>query len=346
MTETAESNCNDMHIALICPFSSGPNRGNITTVRRIADNSTAAGCRITMVNLDSMSAEEQLAVLDQDRPGLLHAFHAYHAGPTARLVSRKLCIPYLITITGSDLFDSNICNAEETRTAILDSAAVTCFDPLVAQRLTKVFPHIAGKLIVIPQGVAPLPVQNPFLHFDDKYLILLPAALRPVKGIINAIAALTPLTREFPSMRLIVVGGSIDLEYAGKVHEMVGTLPWVQLYGDIPYLQMGALYAAADLVLNSSVFEGGMANALLEAMVMGRPVLARDILGNRSLIRHGETGWLYSNDDKMKELVRMLMLDPEHGAVVGEAGRSFVQKHCSALTEANGYAALYRRLLR
>ncbi len=346
MTEAPESNCNGMHIALICPFSSGPSRGNITTVRRIADNLTAAGCRITMVNLDTMSAEEQLAVLNQDRPALLHAFHAYHAGPTARLASRKLGITYLITITGSDLFDATICNAEETRTAILDAAAVTCFDPLVAQRLTKVFPHIAGKLTVIPQGVAPLPLQNPFPHPDDNFLILLPAALRPVKGVSNAIDALTPLALEFPSLRLIVVGGPLDPEYADIVHEMVGVLPWVQLFGDIPYHQMGALYSAADLVLNSSVFEGGMANALLEAMVMGRPVLARDILGNRSLISHGKTGWLYSNDDEMKEIVRMLILDPDHGAAVGEAGRCFVQKHCSPLTEAGSYAALYKRLLR
>ena len=324
MTEAPESNCNDMHIALICPFSSGPGRGNITTVRRIADNLPAAGCRITMVNLDAMSAEEQLAVLDQDNPGLLHAFHAYHAGPTARIASQKSGIPYLITITGSDLFDSILCSAEETRSAILDAAAVTCFDPLVAQRLTKVFPHISGKLTVIPQGVAPLPVQNSFPHPDDNFLILLPAALRPVKGVINAIDALTPLTLEFPSLRLIVVGGSLDPEYADKVQEMVGARPWVQLFGDIPYQQMGALYSAADLVLNSSVFEGGMANALLEAMVMGRPVLARDILGNRSLISHGETGWLYSNDYELKELVRMLMLDPDRGAAVARVVKGVV----------------------
>lgn len=345
MTAVDESNRKDMHIALICPFSSGPGRGNITTVRRIADHLPAAGCEITTVNLDAMSAGKQQAVLDQARPDLLHAFHAYHAGPTARLASRTFGIPYLITITGSDLFDKSICNAEETRTAIINAAAVTCFDPLVAQRLTKVFPQIAGRLTVIPQGVAPFPVQNPSPRPEDNFLILLPAALRPVKGIINAIAALTPLTLEFPSLRLLVVGGAIDPEYAGRVHEMVAALPWVRLLGDVPYQQMGALYSTADLVLNSSVFEGGMANALLEAMVMGRPVLARDVLGNRSLIRHGETGWLYSNDDEMKELVRLLLLKPDRGAGIGEAGRNYVQKNCSPLTEANCYAALYKRLL-
>ncbi len=345
MSEVIDSNRKEMHIALICPFSSGPGRGNITTVRRIADHLPAAGCRITTINLDTMSAVKQHAVLDQARPELLHAFHAYHAGPAARLASRTFGIPYLITITGSDLFDTNICNTDETRTAIVDAAAVTCFDPLVAQRLIKVFPQIAGRLTVIPQGVAPLPVLNPYPHPEDDFLILLPAALRPVKGVINAIAALTPLTPEFPSLRLLVVGGAIDREYADKVHEMAAALPWVRLLGDIPYQQMGSLYSAADLVLNSSIFEGGMANALLEAMVMGRPVLARDVLGNRSLIRHGETGWLYGNDDEFRKLVRMLLHNPDCGLGIAEAGRNFVQKYCSPLTEANCYAALYKRLL-
>lgn len=345
MTRITKSSLAEIHVALICPFSTGPGRGNITTVQRIAHHLPSAGCRITSISLDTVGDEAPIAVLERARPDLLHAFHAYYAGSTARTVARILDIPYLITITGSDLFDSNICNAPETRKTIIEANAVSCFDLLVAERLTKVFPEISSRLSVIPQGVNPLALQHSIPVPVNNFMILLPAALRPVKGVTNAITALTALAQEFPSLRLLVAGGTIDQEYADQVHRLAAERPWVHLAGNVSYSHMGAYYTAADLVLNSSVFEGGMPNSLLEAMIMGKPVLANDVLGNRSLIRDGETGWLYSNDNHLRERVRQLLLHPDSGTAIGKAGRDFVCKHCSPLTEADNYTALYRRLI-
>lgn len=345
MNKSFESSSPQMHIAMISPFSVGPSRGNITTVLRIAYHLQSAGCRITTVNLDTTEAEERQNLLEQARPQLLHAFHAYHAGPTARVASRLLQIPYMITITGSDLFDSNVCDASETKLAIIEADAVTCFDALVARRLSNIYPHITDRLSVIPQGVAPLPLNEPFPRTGGEFLILLPAALRPVKGVTDAIETLTPLAGEFPSLRLLVAGGELDRDYAARVHEIAEANPWVRVLGDVPHQRMGALFAAADLVLNSSIFEGGMANALLEAMAMGKPVLASDVLGNRSLVRHGETGWLYSSDNELRTLVKRMMANNGCGAGIAAAGRSHVQQYCSPQAEAQSYIAVYRQLI-
>ncbi|MBC7962425.1 MAG: glycosyltransferase family 4 protein, partial [Steroidobacteraceae bacterium] len=242
-------------VAIICPFNSGPGRGNITTVRRIAEHLPASGCRVTTVALDSMRTDDHLALLNQSAPDLLHAFHAYHAGPITRSIAHTLGVPYLLTITGSDLFEKAMCNAPATRQALADASAVTCFDALVAQRLTEVFPALSDKLFVIPQGVEPLAVIEPFPRAANEFLILMSAPLRPVKGITSAIEALAPLAAEFQSLRLLLAGGPIDPEYAADIQAISARLPWVRLLGDVPHQQMGALYAAADLVLNSSFFE-------------------------------------------------------------------------------------------
>ena len=60
---------------------------------------------------------------------------------------------------------------------------------------------------------------------------------------------------------------------------------------------MPALLAAADIVLNCSRSEGGMANAVIEALALGRAVLAADIPGNRSLIEDGVTGLLFGSEE-------------------------------------------------
>lgn len=331
-------------ITIICPFSSGPGRGNITTVNRIARHLPDSGYTCSVISLDTTSSDQCLEILKECRPSLLHAFHAYHSGSIARTASCILKIPYIISITGSDLFDHDYCNAPETALAIMDSGAVTCFDHLVAQRLNQNFPKVADKTFIIPQGVAPLPVNRTLDSYKNKFLILLPAALRPVKGITTAIFALAPLASEMDSLQLLIVGGTIDRDYAAEVKRAAEAFPWVHLMGEIPYQDMGNFYAASDLVLNSSLFEGGMANTLLEAMAMGKPVVASDVLGNRSLIRHGETGWLYGHENELFNTVKMLAADPDTGLKVGKAGKKFVLEHCSQQTEADRYAMLYRRL--
>lgn len=334
-----------MRVALICPYSIGPVRGNITTVRRIAAHLPEAGVLADMLPLDSLTLAEQQAAMVRQRPLLLHAFHAFHSGPVAQELARCLGIPYLITITGSDLFDPLLRDAPATRLAMAGAAAITCFDPLMARRLAESFPDAAGRIVVIPQGVQPLPVSEPLCRAADEFLVVLPAALRPVKGVVDALDALAPLAGEFPSLRLVLAGGALDPKYARIVGERAGCLSWVRLLGDVPWQNMGALFAAADLVLNCSHFEGGMANSLLEAMSLARPVLARDVAGNRSLIRHGRTGWLYRRADEMRGLVRTLLADPAVGNRMGESGRNYVIKRCSPSREARRYARVYGRLL-
>jgi glycosyltransferase involved in cell wall biosynthesis len=114
--------------------------------------------------------------------------------------------------------------------------------------------------------------------------------------------------------------------------------------GEVPYDQMGDLYTRADLVLNCSLFEG-MPNSLMEAMALGRPVLARDIPGNHSLIRDGETGWLYQDEDDFRRQISLLVADADLRKQTGCRARDFVQSHFSPALEAERYLQLYNSLM-
>jgi glycosyltransferase involved in cell wall biosynthesis len=288
---------------------------------------------------------ERLQQLATSPPELLHAFHAFHAGPVARQAAHELQIPYIITLTGSDLFDPTLRDHQETRQAIHDAAAITCFDPLVAELADQTFPLITDKLVVVPQGVEPFPDYPATTRTDNEFIILLPSALRPVKGIDFAMSQLAPLLVDLPNLQLWVVGGVLDTEYATTIRAQASELSWVHLRGEVPHKAMGQLYAAADLVLNSSLFEGGMANALLEAMIMAKPVLARDVPGNRSLIRHKETGWLFQDGDTLRELVRSITQQPRQRENVGRAAQEYVIKQFSPAAEATALVDLYTRLI-
>lgn len=332
-----------MRVALFSPFNTGPVRGNIITVQRIAQHLPHTGWEPAIIPLDTLDERQCDQLVEQFRPDLLHAFHALHSGAAARRMAQRHRLPYLVTMTGSDLYEPALRDHPDTIQSLQDAAAVICFDQLGARQLIKRMPQLSDTVIVIPQGISPLSSTHPFDRPAGTLVVLLPAALRPVKGIIEAIEALAPLTAELPQLRLWLAGGELDQSYAACVYQYANGLPWVTLWGEIPHERMGDLYAACDLVLNNSRFEGGMANTLLEAMAAAKPVIAGDIAGNRSLVCHGKTGWLFKTPQDLRAVIRQLADDEALRRAIGQAARQQVSLSFSPQAEADALAALYSR---
>lgn len=334
-----------MRIALISPYSRGPVRGNITTVSRIARFLEQAGATTVVLAADSLSVGEMDRYLADFRPDLIHGFHAGHCGAITRNLAERLKLPFVITITGSDIHDPLLREHSETLKAVQSAQAVVCFDGRDADILAEYFPHPDGRVSVVPQGVEPLPVVagESFGLGEGDFVLLLPAALRPVKRVEFPLLALAPLARQNPTLRLVIAGGAIDQDYAASVRSMLCDAPFATWLGEVPHGQMGSLYCRADLVLNCSRSES-MPNSLMEAMALGRPVLAADIPGNRSLVSHGQTGWLYGSEADFRERVLQLAGDAALRAECGRRAREHVLAQHSPELEARRLMALYRSL--
>ena len=335
-----------MRIAIISPYSVGPMRGNITTVRRIRRNLEKLGIEAIELPADTMTAAKMAQQLASFRPVAIHGFHARYCGDTARYLASRLDIPYLITITGSDINDPALRDHPDTARALASATAIACFDTPEAAVVTEYFPEAEKRTVLVPQGVEPLPVTGePVIVFPDRALmLLLPAALRQVKNVEFPIMALRPIQDDHPNLALALAGGVIDQRYANSVLNLLGDAPFAKWLGEVPYERMGDLYAQADIVLNCSQFEG-MPNCLLEAMALGRPVLAVDIPGNRSLVRDGETGLLFRDELEFRRQLLRLTADRNLRATCGRNGREFVLSHFSPAREAEGYLGIYQRMI-
>lgn len=335
-----------MRIALISPYSTGPLRGNITTVNRISRFLSRAGVELLVLPADALSAEEMQLRLISFAPQLIHGFHARYCGGLAQRLAARFNLPYVITITGSDLHDPLLRNHSETVRAIEAAQAVVCFDNSEATELAGHFPQVSDRIAVIPQGVELLPVAatDSFGLAEDDFVLLLPAALRPVKRVEFPLQALAPMLHRFPAIRLVIAGGIIDQGYAATIRSMLCDAPYAVWPGEIPRERMGSLYARADVVLNCSSFES-MPNALLEAMALERPVLASDIPGNRTLVRHGDTGLLYRDPDSFSECVARLAGDTWLRAYLGRRAGEFVRGSFSPENEAIEYIRRYQALI-
>jgi L-malate glycosyltransferase len=336
-----------MRIAIISPYSCGPMRGNIITVRRITSSLGAAGIETIILPADSMSVAEMGCSLRSFVPDIIHAFHAGYCGEMACTLAEGFGIPCVTTITGSDINEPLFRERAGIHHSMAMATAIVCFDESAAAQVTGLFPETTGRTIVIHQGVVPLPVnQNADSAFpEDAFILLLPAALRPVKNIEFPLRALAPLVRENSKLLLVIAGGVIDQEYADTVREILVAAPFASWIGEVGYGQMGTLYARADVVLNCSHNEG-MSNSLLEAMLLARPVLAADIPGNRALVHNNETGWLYRDESEFRTIVARLMGDAVLRAEVGKRAGEFVHSNFSPQIEADSYIELYTLLLK
>ncbi len=337
-----------MRIAMITPYYREAVRGNAVTVQRLERHLRRQGCELHVFSLDEYSIERMVSVLNSGRFDLCHAFHAHLGGSVARRVRERSSLPYLITLTGSDIYESLAGNSrDEVRANLCSASSVVAFHKVVATRLTMHSPDVADRIVVIPQGVKLPPVDNVLATTGEsnEFIILLPAGVRPVKNLLFPLNPLTELQSKYPEVSLQIAGPLLDQEYASLLFEKLPEHPFASYQGVVDHHDMDDLYRKAAVVLNTSRFEGGMANSLLEAMAWGRPVLASNIEGNRSLVTDGVTGLLYRDAEEFINKAELLMTDHDLYRRLAMAGRKLVAEAHSPDLEATAYLRLYEEIL-
>jgi L-malate glycosyltransferase len=335
-----------MRIALISPYSWGPMRGNIVTVQRIARFLDQAGVATVTLAADNFSINEMQGRLAEFKPDLIHGFHAHYCGVISLKLAENMRIPYVITITGSDLHDSLLRTHPDTVNAVERAQAIVCFHASDADRLTGFFTNLRGKVALVPQGVEALPVVEGdcFGINRESFVLLLPAALRPVKRVELPIKWLSQMALSDQTLQLVIAGGVIDNDYAASIRTMLSDAPFATWLGEVPHEQMGNLYKRADLVLNCSRSKS-MPNSLMEAMALGRPVLAANISGNRSLVQNGKNGWLFDGEEDFRRLVLQIKENALLREEMGRRAKEIIKTKFSPQLESKRYLSLYRKLV-
>jgi len=148
-----------------------------------------------------------------------------------------------------------------------------------------------------------------------------------------------------PSARFLVVGdGPLRRELEG-VAAQLGLADSVVFAGH--QLRVAPFIGSFDVAVLSSCDYEGCSNYVLEAMGLGRPVVATDIGGNRELVRHGETGLLVPPGDPgaLAAAVLTLLGDRALASRLAEAARTRFRAGFSVPTMVRQYEELYEELL-
>ena len=142
----------------------------------------------------------------------------------------------------------------------------------------------------------------------------------------------------------MLAGPIIEADEGSRVLAMLQNLPWAYYPGALSHGEICAVLPTVQVVLNSSLSEGGMSNAVLEAMSKGVPVLASDIEGNRTVIVDGHDGFLYRSDVDFIEKMERLILDSALRSSVGRRARQKIETEFPLEGEVTSHLRLYQAL--
>lgn len=291
-----------------------------------------------------------LGLLDALAPDVVIC-HLWLACILGRLHRRRRGVPQIGVLHQDADFDGAWRRAGTGLVGFPDSAVVAVSEPVRAAAVRR-FPMLAGRVRVIPNGIAAGAVRaeaeagmltRAELGIGaDEFVVAAVGRFDPVKNFGRLLRAVAACRDRIPRLRLLLVGaGSLERELRAEA-ERLRLGDRIVFVVDRPAIPLLAL---ADLFVQPSETEG-VSNALLEALALGVPALVSVPPGGHPVIRDGENGFLIPRGPvALEESLVALSEDGERRIRIGEAGRADVQARWSLEASVSAYDALFREVL-
>jgi glycosyltransferase involved in cell wall biosynthesis len=175
---------------------------------------------------------------------------------------------------------------------------------------------------------------------ESRRTIIFVGRIDPNKGVDLLLEAACVLAREYPDLRLRMLGRG----EAAAINELrskalaAGLPELLDLTGYVSREELPDYLCRAHVFAAPSVYEGGPGFVYLEAMGCGLPVIACEGSGVAEVVRHGEDGILIPPQDRdaLAEALHRLLSDNAMRTEMGARARAHV------LLEAAGETCLHR----
>lgn len=193
--------------------------------------------------------------------------------------------------------------------------------------------HFPGYYNIIPNGVDLehfSPKVAPIEDFcDGKLNILFVGRLEKRKGFDYLLKAYQQVKKEIPNSRLIVVGPGIRLRHKYEKRVKRGGLADIVFTGYVSYKDLPRYYKTADVFCAPATGWESFGIILLEAMAVGKPIVASNVGGYATLITPGTEGYLVPPKDEqaLAESLIAVLKDDSLRQKMGANGRRKAQEY-------------------
>lgn len=165
------------------------------------------------------------------------------------------------------------------------------------------------------------------------------------KGLNILLESFAQITPNFSQIFLLIIGeGNLRPKYE-KLAEKLEITDKVKFLGKISQEELTAHYNLANLFVLPSINRNeSFGLVLLEAMACGKPCLASDLPGVRTVVDNHKTGFLVKpgQADDLAEKIEILLANNDLAKKMGEAGRKKVEEKYSWKCIAKKLEKLYK----
>jgi phosphatidylinositol alpha-mannosyltransferase len=191
------------------------------------------------------------------------------------------------------------------------------------ESVAKYFP---GDYRIIPNGIDTMrfrpdvePIED-LRRFSPKILFV--GRFEPRKGLKYLLQAFPAVIKEFPEAKLIVAGGGfLEKYYHRYIEENIKGN--VILAGRVSPEDLPRYYASCDIYCSPATGAESFGIVLLEAMATGKPIVAADIPGYRTILEDGKEGLFCTpcEPESLASRLIFLLKDKKLAKRMGENGR-------------------------
>lgn len=296
---------------------------------------------------DLLAFWELRRVLTELKPDLVST-HSAKAGIIGRLASRSLGIPNLFTAhgwiftEGTPRLRGRVFEYAEKWVEPFSDLIITVseYDRQLAicRKVTR-----PEKIVTVHNGMPDIPPHLCGEPAKHPVKILMVARFEPQKDHGTLFRALGQIRQ---------LNWSLDLVGEGPLRaRMEGLACSLGIRDRVNFL--GARMDVVELMAQAQIYAlisnwEGFPRSILEAMRAGIPVIASDVGGIREAVIPGETGFLVprKDDQKLRQLLVELLLQPDLRAAFGKAAKARFQKSFRAKIMLDETVEQYRRVLK
>jgi PEP-CTERM/exosortase A-associated glycosyltransferase len=305
-----------------------------------------------------------------EKPDLLHVHSPVLNAIPALRIGRKLEIPVVYEIRAfwedaavdhgtyaEHSFKYRLVRSLETWTCTRAAQVAVLCSGLRNDLISRGIP--TEKLTVVANGIDPTDFQPcapdrelaSSLGISEKKVLGFIGSFYRYEGLQLLVSAFDKLSQTMGGIALLLVGGGeMDGELRNQI-ERLRLQERVILTGRIPHEKIPAMYSLMDVLVypRYSMRLTELVTPLkpIEAMAMGKALVASDIGGHRELIRDGLNGLLFKPSDipSLVETLRRILEDSRLRNQLAVQARNWVLENQTWHTTTECYSSIYARAL-
>lgn len=310
--------------ALLCTALGNPTR--FLSVLWLATRHRAPGLRNLIWSLFHFAEAMMLArMLRQHRIDRLHS-HFANSGATVGLLAADYAgIPWSLTLHGISETDypAGVTLGDKLKRA--DFVACASYY-MRAQAMRLCAPDQWTKLHIVRCGLDFSTLPGAVITEGVPPSFVAVGRLSPEKGFHGLLTAFGKVRAAHPTWRLRIVGDGPLRQELEKLAIRLGINQAVEFLGALPERETLAVIAAGDALALSSFLEG-LPVVLIEAMALGKPVVASCVAGIPELVEDGVNGFLFpaSDWDGLAHAMEAVAADEGLRVAMGREGRRRVE---------------------